>query len=340
MSAQILCLKRVRRADRACPELVEGEVRPYLPSKAVFVYQALTEWPENSRNVVKNNKIMKKAIFIFLILILTASIFAIQKRVDLHRKGLRQVDEVTYIPSGKYLKTAVIGYDQITADFYWLKTIQYIGDKRRAISGYPMVYPLVDLVTDLDPRFDYAYQVAGVLLAIYDRNIEKSNTILEKGLKNVPGVWQIPMYLGFNHFFFLEDYTRAAKYVEMAAALPGRPAYLPLLAARLYSEAKDPGAGIEFLTNILEEIDVELWRNAFGDRIKLLMIERDLIYLERAIKDFSRQEGRRPRNLKELIISGLIRRVPQEPFEGRYLYDPGTGEVKSSTHPERLRVYK
>lgn len=249
-------------------------------------------------------------------------------------------NEKMALPRGNYLKIAVLGYDQLCADFYWLKTIQYIGDKRRKISGYPMVYPLVDLVTDLDPRFDYAYQVAGVLLTVYDRNIEKSNAILEKGLKNVPGVWQIPMYLGFNHYFYLEDYSRAAKYVEMAAALPGRPAYLPLLAARLYSEAKDPTAGIEFLTKILDEIDVEMWRNSVGDRIKLLMIERDLIYLERAIKDFSQREGRRPRDLRELVMSGLIKRIPQEPFEGRYLYDSGTGKVKSSTQPERLKVYK
>ncbi len=283
---------------------------------------------------------MKKAFFILILLILTALICPTQKRVDANRKELKQVEEHSYIPSGKYLKTAVIGYDQIASDFYWLKTIQYIGDKQRKITGYPMVYPLVDLVTDLDPLFDYAYQVAGILLAIYDRNIEKSNAILKKGLKNVSGVWQIPMYLGFNYFFFLEDYTRAAKYVGMAAALPGRPDYLPLLAARLYSEAKDPSAGIEFLTEILDEINVEMWRNLVGDRVKLLMIERDLVYLERVIKDFSQREGRKPRDLRELVVSGLIRRIPQEPFEGRYLYDPGTGEVKSSTHPERLRIHK
>ncbi|UCD86024.1 MAG: hypothetical protein JSU92_07470 [Deltaproteobacteria bacterium] len=284
--------------------------------------------------------LIKRLIPVFFVLLLAAATFLLLLKLEAYPRWMERNSEKMTLPRGDYLKIAVLGYDQIAADFYWLKTIQYIGDKQRKISGYPMVYPLVDLVTDLDYRFDYAYQVAGVLLAIYDRNIEKSNIILEKGFKNVPGVWQIPMYLGFNHFFFLKDYLRAAKYIEIAASLPGRPTYLPLLAARLYSEAKDPMAGIEFLTEILEVIDVEMWRNFVGNRIKLLMIERDLIYLEKAIKDFSQREGRRPRDLRELVMSGMIKRIPPEPFEGRYLYDPGTGEVKSSTNPERLRIYK
>lgn len=283
---------------------------------------------------------MKKAIFIFLILILTASIFPTQKRVDLHRKALRQVDELTYIPSGKYLKTAVLGYDQIVADFFWLRAVQYIGDKEKTNQGYPLIYQLLDLVTDLDSRFDYAYKVGGIILSMYTKRIQESNAILEKGIRENPEVWDLPFSLGFNHFFYLNDYSTAAEYMHKAAQLPGRPRYLPKLAARLYAQAGTPEVALEFLYRVYEQAPNEQVREELKERMKEVTIEKDIIFLEKAVKVYQERYKNLPDDLIDLVQERIIQELPPEPFGGYYYLDPKSKEINSSTHPGRLRVYK
>ena len=74
-------------------------------------------------------------------------------------------------------------------------------------------------------------------------------------------------------------------------------------------------------------------------RIKELIIERDLNLLEKAIKKYVQMHNQPPLNLGELVKSNLIKGVPKEPFEGHYYIEAETGLPKSSTHPERLRIY-
>ncbi len=280
---------------------------------------------------------MKKVI---LILILTASIFLTQKRVDLHRKGLRQVDEFTYLPSGKYLKTAALGYDQLAADLFWLRVVQYIGDNEKEAQGYPLIYQLIDLVTDLDPKFSFAYKVGGIILSIYAKRIQESNALLEKGFKENPEVWDLPFFLGFNHFFYLGDYYTAAEYMNKAAQLPGHPPYLPKLVARLYAQAGSPEVALEFLARAYEQAPNELIREELKRRMKEVIIERDILFLEKAVKIYQERYKRLPDTLNDLIRGKIIQGLPQEPFGGYYYLDPESKQILSSTHPERLRIYK
>jgi tetratricopeptide (TPR) repeat protein len=283
---------------------------------------------------------MKKAFFIFFILILIALIYITQKEVDLHRKALRQTEELTYIPSGKYLKTAVLGYDQIAADFFWLRVVQYIGDKEKEAQGYPLIYQLIDLVTNLDPKFSYAYKLGGIILSVYTERIKESNALLDKGVKENPEVWDLPFFLGFNYFFYLSDYYTAAEYIKKASQIPGHPRYLPKLVARLYAQAGSPEVALEFLYRASEQAPNEKIREELKERMKEVIIERDIIFLEKAVKIYQEKYRRLPDSLKDLVREKIIQGLPPEPFDGYYYLDPKSKEIKSSTHPERLRIYK
>jgi hypothetical protein len=70
------------------------------------------------------------------------------------------------------------------------------------------------------------------------------------------------------------------------------------------------------------------------------MIERDLRTLERAIKRYHQEHQAFPKILFDLVSEGYLERVPQEPFGGSYLFDAQTGEVSSSSHPTRLKVFR
>ena len=53
----------------------------------------------------------------------------------------------------------------------------------------------------------------------------------------------------------------------------------------------------------------------------------DLAYINHAIQLFSAQEGRLPKDLKELMPN-YIGEIPRAPYGSKIVYDPNTGEVK------------
>ena len=81
-------------------------------------------------------------------------------------------------------------------------------------------------------------------------------------------------------------------------------------------------------------------RENLETRAKEVMIERDLRMLERAVEQYHTQHLVFPKTLADLASSGYFDRVPPEPFGGSYLLDAKTGQVTSSTHPNRLKVFR
>ncbi len=268
-----------------------------------------------------------------------AGLFKIQQRLDAQRDDiLFKIEELAQIPSGRYLKPAVLGYEHVTADFLWLRLLQVVGNRSIKVQDYEWLYHAFDVVTTLDPQYDYAYQVGGVVLTQLGTRVDLSNKLLEKGLEANPLVWQIPFYLGFNHFMYLQDYPRAADYMARASRLPGRPPYLPLLATRLYAQSGDPETALDLLSAIREQTPDGWIGDELEGRIKELMIERDIRGLEHAVAQYRGREGTLPKSVTDLVRAGLIAQIPQEPFGGAYRLDPESGTVNSTTHPERLRV--
>ena len=284
---------------------------------------------------------MRKGVLLLLSLaILSTGAFLSFKRIDAMKAGLREEGRGIYIPSSQFLRPAVLGYDAMVADLYWLKSVQYIGDRYWFKKRYPQIYPLLDLVTDMDPKFEYAYEVGGIILSVYGRRIDESIALLKKGYKNDLGYWEIPFYIGFNYFYYLGDYETAADYLEKAVAMPRSPAYLPKLVARLRAQAGKPSTALEFLKRVYNSTDDENVRKELEKRMKEVMVERDIQFLEGAIKVFKERFGRAPDDIALLVSKGIINRIPEEPFGGYYYIDPETHEVKSSVVKERLRVYR
>ena len=81
-------------------------------------------------------------------------------------------------------------------------------------------------------------------------------------------------------------------------------------------------------------------REVLEKRAKEIMIERDIQGLESAVQQYRSKRGSYPKTLHDLIASGYLNQLPQEPFGGSYELDSRTGTVRSSTHPDRLKVFR
>lgn len=251
----------------------------------------------------------------------------------------RRVQELALLPRGDILKPAVLGYRHVVADLLWLRMVQVLGERTATARAYEWIYHALDVVTTLDPHYAYAYQVGGIVLTELARRPELSTKLLQKGVANNPTVWQLPFYLGYNYYFLLDEPRLAAEAMAQAARLPGHPSFVPYLATRMYAEAGDPSVGLEFLAALWRQTEDPQVKESLETRMKLLTIERDLGLLEQALERYRRRKGRVPAALGELVTSGLLPALPQEPFGGIYQFDARTGTMRSSTHPERLRVH-
>lgn len=275
-----------------------------------------------------------------IIIILSLSIYFIQTRINVYKGLESKIEEFIMLPKGEYLRPFVLGYDQFVADIIWLRAIQIIGDNGVTSKGFDWIYHALDVVTTLDPKFSYAYQFGGVTLAVLGKQPEKSNILLEKGFKENPEVWQLPFYIGFNYFFYMQNYKLAAEYMAKASEIQGHPEYLPKLAARLYVQAGNPDVALEFLTRVYKETKDEKIRLTIEQRIKEVIVERDIRILEDAVKKYNELYKVYPVDLTELIKKDLIRNIPDEPFGGSYHLDPATGSIQSSIIKNRMKIYE
>lgn len=274
------------------------------------------------------------------VILLLGSVILFQSELDRRQnRALAQIESLAQLPKGEYLKPALLGYHHLGADVLWLRLVQVLGNRRNSSDEYEWMYHALDVITELDPQYAYAYYAGGVVLGDLAHRTDLSNQLLLKGTDANPTVWNIPFLLGYNYYFLLGDPAKGAEYIMRAASLPDHPTYLPGLATRLSSEAGNPETALAFLDARLRETQDPEMREFFVTRMKEVIIERDVRMLERVVDSYQEKHGAMPMTLAVLVRDGFLPALPQEPFGGEYRLDSKTGLVSSSTHPERLRTF-
>jgi len=273
-------------------------------------------------------------------LLLLACLGWLQGELDRRQdRTVVQIEGLAQLPKGEYLKPALLGYHHLGADLLWLRLLQVVGQRRISADEFEWMYHALDVITTLDPQYAYAYYAGGSVLVDQANRPDLSNRLLEKGVDANPDVWYIPFLLGYNYYFLLADPAKGAEYIMKAASLPDRPAYLPGLATRMAAEAGSPDTALAFLEARLLETQDPQTRESLANRMKEVIIERDIRILGDAVEAYRTQHRAIPATLTDLVAAGVLSILPQEPFGGDYRLDRKTGSVSSSTHPERLRTF-
>ena len=270
--------------------------------------------------------------------VLAASLVALQIPLTHWVDSKPKLHQLTYLPSGDYLRMASLGYRELVADLLWLQAIQVMGERKLSEEEGHWLYDAVDRITTLDPKFVRAYEAGSHALCIFVVMPEESNRLLEKGIQHNPQEWKLPFLLGINYYFELGDDEKAAEAMAKAARLPGAPDGIARLAAKLFVSARSPQQAVELLAKVYEETSDENVRKMLEVRLKESIVERDLQILEQAISRYQAKYTRRPERLENLVEPGLLQELPREPFGGHYLYEPATGSVRSSEVTERMRI--
>ena len=273
--------------------------------------------------------------------LLLSAVVAVEKELDVRASRTERVVEgLQLLPRGDVLRPALLGYHHVGADLLWLQTLQVLGGSQLGHSDWEWLNHALDVITTLDPQYVYAYDAGGTVLGDVAGRVDWSNHLLEKGTRENPTAWRLPFLLAYNHFFHLQDYVRAADYMARAARLPGHPAYVPQLAARLYVEGQNPKFALDYLETIMRATQDVQSLAVLEKRYKEVLVEWHIQVLQRAIDEYIKVHGALPVDVAALVQKGFIADLPQEPFGGEYRIEKKTGAVTSTTHPERMRLYR
>lgn len=285
------------------------------------------------------NKPLRITMGIILSLGLLAGNIQLHRQLRTNYSKIRQFDVLETLPSTQVAKLLWLEFDSIAADYYYLKGIQHFGTSKYMKQGHPLLYPVLDLATDMDPYFDRPYTFGGVSLNLMGMDYSKDSALLYKGRKYLPNNYKIAYLLGFNLFFFEHKYQEAAKIFFEAAKMPEAPDFLGPLAARLSAEGGSPEMGLVFIEDILPTLEDENLIATYLERRKLLIMEIGFRKIENAVATYQQLRGITPASIDDLITANILEELPEEPFGGRYTLN-SDGSVGTTSGKERLRLPK
>jgi hypothetical protein len=162
-------------------------------------------------------------------------IFCFLSLIKLQQKQLSQnvltQDKNTYLKQEQYLQTAVkikqkipaFGFDNLFADWNYLKFIQYFGDaEAREVTGYSLVTDYFEVAVDKDPFFTQSFlsfSAANSLFAAQpQKTVKLINQVLESASPDLPGYpFLLWTYKATDEILFLGNLGAAKNSYEQAA---------------------------------------------------------------------------------------------------------------------------
>lgn len=274
---------------------------------------------------------------LILALLIVLSI-PLQVKIDNIRGKFRSVEESLYISSSS-LKKLSLGYNELLADIYWLRALQYFGSKKSEEQNPELLYHYFDIITDLDPKFVNAYRYGATFLSeappIGLGETRKGIELLDKGRKNNPGNFRLPLEEAFIYYFYPKDYEKAAELFKEASEKPGlsplRKASLSGMSASAHAKGGNRELSRKIWEIIYETSPSEQRREVALRNLKDIDTMAIEDKLTDALKDYVKQYGRLPSSPEDMVKGGIIKGgIPPSPAGGKFIIVPKTESVKNT----------
>lgn len=264
---------------------------------------------------------------------------------DRHHPIPRTADEILYLRGGGAAPRLALGFDDILADVYWIRSIQHFGSARRAADdadrSYRLLYPLLELTTSLDPHFTVAYRFGAIFLSEPPPGgpgrTDQAIALLERGLAADPKKWQYAHDAAFVHYWWRRDYKAAAEWFDRASRIEGAPWWLRSMAATTLAQGGDRQSSRMLWQQLHANADNDWLKSSAERSLAQLDAMDQMDALAVLIRRYREATGAAPESWEALRPYGL-RGVPVDPAGTPFVLDSlAAGGVivspKSSLYP-------
>jgi hypothetical protein len=273
---------------------------------------------------------MRQPIIWIVLLILAGVHVSSFDRVVTAWATLPHDEENSFVMPTPLLRIASLGFDGLVSDALFLKGLMFIGnslDRNVKPSEWRWFLTIMNTAADLDPYFQDPYYLGNANLTWGAGMINETNLLLEKGRR--ARIWdaEIPFYLGFNYFYFLKDNDKASIYLIEASRKPGADPVLARIAVNLAFKGNRTKNSIDFLVELIKKTEDRSLRKRYETRLKALNA---VLFLEKAIEQYRTKFKRRPAALQDLVTSGVLSNLPDDPYGGQFYMEQSSGAIRST----------
>ena len=261
------------------------------------------------------------------------------------------VDESLYLDA-KTARRMSLGFNGLVADWYWMRSLQYVG---RKILSHPenlplddlaqlnlkLLAPLLDTATTLDPEFLEPYQYAAIVLPAID--VQEAIRITQKGIDANPNAWRLYQHLGYI-YWQQQDYASASETYGRGAVIPGAPVWMQAMKAKMMAEGGSRATAREIYMRMFEQSSEEQVKDMARGRLLQLdsLDQRDA--LRKVLSAYQTRVGRCPSSWRDLahIFSAIGVPVdsfgaPLDPTGVPYVLRTDTCDVELNPKSEIIR---
>ena len=291
-----------------------------------------------------NNERLKSITLGLVILVGIASAALLVRWTDTLRPPVdpNAIDESLYL-NDKTARRMSLGFNGLAADWYWMRSLQYVGKKLINSTGdislddlsglnMKLLAQLLDTATTLDPEFTEPYEYAAVVLPAID--VQQAIRLTQKGINANPNAWRLYHHLGYI-YWRQGQYQLASETYSRGAQIPGAPAWMEAMKAKLLSEGGSRSTAREIYTRMYEQSGDEQVKQMARKHLMRLdsLDQRD--GLRKALAAYQARTGKCPESWREL--GPIFRAVqipmdqsgaPLDPSGAPYLLKAGACEVE------------
>ncbi|HEV7902563.1 MAG TPA: hypothetical protein VGO96_01885 [Pyrinomonadaceae bacterium] len=248
-----------------------------------------------------------------------------------------------------------LGFNAFAADWYWMRSLQYVGRKIEAHDGpiqiddlsalnLNILAPLLDNATTLDPQFLAAYQYGAVVLPAVD--VEAAVKLIRKGIAANPQAWRLHSYLGYI-YWQQNRFPEASAAYAAGARVEGAPAWMAAMSAQMATKGGSRDTARAIYQNMYQQTDDEQMKKLALSRLLQLQSLDEMDALRRTALDAYRaRNGNCPPSWRE--VAPFLRAArfpldasgaPLDPSGVPYVIKQDSCEVELGEGTEILRKF-
>ena len=272
----------------------------------------------------------RDGVLLSIILIGLASVVCLSRWIDSHRTPTNAtVEEEQLYLNGTTVRRLSLGFNGLAADWYWMRSLQYVGGKLvnthesirlddMSALNLKLLAPFLDAATTLDPEFMEPYEYAALVLP--GVNVEDAIRIVEKGITANPSAWRLYQHLGYV-YWQRHDYQKSAQVYAAGGRVPGAPRWMAEMGARMLAEGGSIQRARQVYQHLYDESKDEQVKEMLQRRLLQVDSFEQRDFIRHVIDEYTSRNGRCPFSWRE-ITSSLQLRLRLDVNTGAPL-DPG-----------------